>query len=136
MKSWLLPALVTVLLYGLWSYFPKLSVKYLSPSNAVIYEVIGSMIFGAIAIGLMGFNLQYHPKGAIYGMITGFCLVLAGYTYLVAASRGPIALVSAVSALYPMVTLILAALLLGETITIKQGCGILLAIVSVILMAS
>jgi drug/metabolite transporter (DMT)-like permease len=35
-----------------------------------------------------------------------------------------------------MVTLILAALLLGETITIKQGCGILLAIVSVVLMAS
>ncbi len=136
MKTWLLPALVTVLLYGLWSFFPKLSVKYLSPSNAVIYEVIGSMIFGAIAIVLMGFNLQYHPKGALFGMITGFCLVLAGLTYLVAASRGPVALVSAVSALYPLVTLILAALLLGETITFKQGCGIVLAVFSVILMAS
>ncbi len=136
MKSWLLPALVTVLLYGLWSYFPKISVRYLSPSSAVVYEVIGSMIFGAIAIMLMGFNLQYHPKGAFFGLLTGFCLVLAGFTYLVAASRGPIALVSAVSALYPLVTLILAALLLGETITIKQGCGIALAIVSVILMAS
>ncbi|MCG3202543.1 MAG: hypothetical protein NFCOHLIN_02426 [Gammaproteobacteria bacterium] len=136
MKSWLLPALVTMLLYGLWSYFPKLSVRYLSPSNAVIYEVMGSMIFGVIAIALMGFNLQYHPKGAFFAMITGFCLVLAGFIYLVAASRGPIALVSAVSALYPMVTLILASLLLGETVTIKQGCGIVLAIVSVVLMAS
>lgn len=136
MKTWLLPALVTVLLYGLWSFFPKLSVKYLSPSNAVVYEVLGSMIFGAIAIVLMGFNLQYHPKGAAFGMITGFCLVLAGFTYLVAASRGPVALVSAVSALYPLVTLILAALLLGETITFKQGCGIVLAVFSVILMAS
>ena len=136
MKTWLMPALITVFLYGLWSFFPKLSVRYLSPSNAVIYEVIGSMVFGAIAIALMGFNLQYHPKGAIFGMLTGFCLVLAGFTYLIAASRGPVALVSSVSALYPMVTLVLAALLLGETITIKQGCGILLAIVSVILMAS
>jgi transporter family protein len=136
MKTWLLPALVTVLLYGLWSFLPKLSVKYLSPSNAVIYEVLGGMIFGAIAIVLMGFNLQYHPKGAVFGMVTGFCLVLAGFTYLVAASRGPVALVSAVSALYPLVTLILAALLLGETITFKQGCGIVLAVFSVILMAS
>jgi transporter family protein len=130
------PALITVFLYGLWSFLPKLSVRYLSPSNAVIYEVIGSMVFGAIAIALMGFNLQYHPRGAMFGMLTGFCLVLAGFTYLIAASRGPVALVSSVSALYPMVTLVLAALLLGETITIKQGCGILLAIVSVILMAS
>jgi bacterial/archaeal transporter family protein len=135
MKSWLAPAIVTVFLYGLWSFLPKLSVKYLSPSSAVLYEVLGSMIFGAIAIAMMGFQVQFHPRGALFAIATGFCLVLAGLTYLIAASRGPVALVSTVSSLYPVVTLVLASLLLGETITLRQGCGIALAIISVVLMA-
>lgn len=135
MKDWLLPSILTVLLYGLWSFFPKLTVRDLSPSSAVLYEVLGSIIFGAIALVIMGFQVQFHPRGALFGILTGFCLVLAGFTYLVAASRGPVALVATVSSLYPVITLVLASLVLGETITIRQGCGIVLAVISVVLMA-
>ena len=63
-----------------------------------------------------------------YGQSTGFDIT--------AVSKGPVTLVATVSALYPVVSIALANFFLHETVTLRQGVGIALALLSMILVAA
>lgn len=39
MRGWLLNLLITLVCFGLWAFLPKVSVKYIDPQSALIYEV-------------------------------------------------------------------------------------------------
>jgi len=136
MSNWLIPALLSALFYGLWSFFPKITLKYVGVYSAIIYEVAGALVVGVLILAAGGQKLDVNAKGMLFGGLAGFCALAGGLSYLIAAGRGSIALVATVSALYPIVTLILAALLLGETVTLKQGVGIALALVAIYLVSS
>jgi transporter family protein len=56
--------------------------------------------------------------------------------FIWAANKGPISIVSTVSALYPVVAIILAALFLREVISARQAVGIGLAILSIFLLTA
>lgn len=56
--------------------------------------------------------------------------------YLVAVSKGPLALVAPITALYPVGAIILGLIFLGEAITAKQGLGIGLSLVAIYLIST
>ncbi|MGQ0658507.1 MAG: EamA family transporter [Chromatiales bacterium] len=136
MANWLAPALLSALFYGLWSFFPKITLKYVGVYSAIIYEVAGALIVGVIVLSAGNHKLDVDARGMLFGGLAGFCALAGGFSYLIAAERGNIALVATVSALYPIVTLLLAALLLGEVVTLRQGIGIALALVAIYLVSS
>jgi transporter family protein len=41
MKAWRLPTAGTFFCWGLWSFIPKITTRYIDPKSAIIYEVIG-----------------------------------------------------------------------------------------------
>jgi transporter family protein len=55
--------------------------------------------------------------------------------YLFAVSRGPVTIISTVTALYPILAVLLAYLFLNEPISVKQGLGILLGPVAIVLIS-
>ncbi len=136
MEKWLLYSLLALFIYGLWGFFPKLAVTYIRPLSALVYEILGAIAVGIIALIITGFRLDYHPKGIIYAFLTGFCGMLGTLFFLAAAKQGRISIVVSMTALYPLITIILAAIFLKEPLTIKQIAGMALALAAILLMSS
>ena len=53
--------------------------------------------------------------------------------FFAAASRGKISVVVSMTALYPIITIILAAIFLHEPITVQQVLGMLCAVAAIVL---
>ena len=54
MMGWKLPAFGVFLAWGLWSFVPKLTVRYIDPRSAAVYESLGALL---VALGIC-FSLQ------------------------------------------------------------------------------
>lgn len=135
MRHWLLPTFGAFILWGLWSFIPKITTRFLTPKSAVLFEVLGGMVVAVAVLASMRFKPDVHPLGVVLALTTGFLGFLGALFFLYAASRGPISLVAVLSALYPVITVLLSVILLKEVITMKQWLGIALGLVSMILIA-
>ncbi|UBF25278.1 EamA family transporter [Kovacikia minuta CCNUW1] len=136
MKEWMLPTFGAFLCWGLWGFIPKITTRYLDPKSAIVFEVLGGICLAIITLFSLHFQPATHSKGVPLAMLTGMLGFLGAFCFLNAVSRGPVALVATLSALYPVVSVILAILVLGESITVRQGIGIGLAILSMMLVAA
>ena len=135
MANWFLPALLALFIYGFWGFFPKLAVNYIDPQSALIYEVAGAMLVGLVALVMMGFQPEYHPKGALFAALTGVAGMVGTLCFFAAASRGKISVVVSMTALYPLISIILAVLILKEPITLKQISGMACALLAIFLLS-
>ncbi|HLC71605.1 MAG TPA: EamA family transporter [Candidatus Nanoarchaeia archaeon] len=134
-KEWFVFAILALIMWGLWGFFPKLSTNYINPKSALVYEVLGSVIVGVIIFFLVGFKPEVHPKGIIFALLTGIAATLGTLFFLYAVSRGKASTTVVITALYPLITIMLALLILHEPISLKQGIGMLLALAAIILVA-
>ncbi|MBA3002708.1 MAG: EamA family transporter [Desulfurivibrio sp.] len=134
MESWLAPACVALIIYGLWGFFPKLAVTYINPVSALIYQVAGAMLVGLATLFWVGFQPETHPKGILFAVLTGVSGVLGTLFFFAAASRGKISVVVSMTALYPIITILLAAVFLREPVTAKQIMGMLCAVAAIVLL--
>ena len=134
MTGWKLPAFGVFIAWGLWSFVPKITVRYIDPRSAAVYEALGTIVVALGLLWAMQFRLQSHPTGVALALLTGMLGLLGALCFLVAVNRGPVSLVTMLSALYPVLTVSFAVIFLGESITLRQGCGMLLALVSMILI--
>ncbi len=71
MKEWILPTVGTFICWGLWSFIPKITTKYIDPKSAVVYEVIGGIVLSIFVLGFMNFRLETHPKGIALAGLAG-----------------------------------------------------------------
>lgn len=135
MKDWLIFSLLALLLWGLWGFFPKLASNYISSKSFLIYDIIGTVAIGVIVLFVTGFKLETHNLGITYGILAGIAGTLGLLFFLFAISKGKVSIIAPLTALYPVVTILLAFLILKEPITLKQGIGIVLALVSILLLS-
>ncbi|HEX9714875.1 MAG TPA: EamA family transporter [Desulfurivibrionaceae bacterium] len=134
MESWLIPASAALIIYGLWGFFPKLAVTYINPASALIYEVAGAMLVGLLTLFWVGFQPETHPKGILFAVLTGVAGMLGTLCFFVAASRGKLSVVVSMTALYPLITILLAAIFLREPVTAKQILGMVCAVAAILLL--
>ena len=136
MKQWLLPTFGAFVLWGLWSFIPKITTKYISPKSAILFEVLGGMLIAIIVLFSLKFKPDIHPKGVLLAITTGILGFAGALCFLYAASKGPISLIAVLSALYPVIAIVLAMIFLNESISIKQGLGIVLGLGAMILVTT
>jgi len=136
MDNWILTSFLALLIYGLWGFFPKLAVSYISPQSALVYETLGAMLIGFLALFLVDFRPDVQPKGILFAILTGCAGMLGTLFYFAAASRGRISVVVALTAVYPVVTIILAWVVLREPATVKQIAGMAFALVAIVLLST
>jgi bacterial/archaeal transporter family protein len=136
MKDWMLPTLGAMLCWGVWGFVPKLTTRYLSPQSAVIYEVVGAIGLAVMVLISLKFQPDFHPMGIFLAIITGMLGFLGAFCFLNAVTTGPVTLVATISALYPVISVLLAVAFLHESITLRQGFGIALALAAVVLVAA
>ncbi len=136
MKAWILPTIATVICWGFWSFIPKITTRYIDPKSAVVYEVIGGIFLSVVVLATMKFQLQAHPKGIILAASAGLLGFIGALCFLYAVSKGPVSIIAPLSALYPILAVILAIVFLNEALTVKQGVGIVFAVVAVVLVST
>jgi transporter family protein len=135
-KPWLVYTLISIVLWGLWGFFPKLAVQHINASSAAVYEILGAIPLAILLAGNAQFRLDTHPRGVLFAVATGMIGFVAAFCFLKAVTTGPVTLVVGLSSLYPALTLLLAIFLLQETLSLRQGFGLALAIVAAALLAS
>jgi transporter family protein len=135
MKDWFIFAMLALVLYGLWGFFPKIASNYIGPKSILIYETIGAVLVGILVLFLLSFKVEINSSGALFGILTGIAATAGTLFFLFALTKGKVSVIVTTTALYPLVTIILAFLILKEPITPKQGIGMVLALIAMALMA-
>jgi len=136
MQSWFLWTILSLVTFGFWGFFPKLAVQYINPQSALIFQVLGGVLVGIIVMAMVGLRPETHPLGILFALLTGITGVLGTLFYYSAASRGQISVVVSLTALYPLITILLAIIFLHETLNLKQVVGLGFAIGAIVLLAS
>ena len=135
MRHWLLPALSAFTCWGIWAFLPKITTRYVGPNSAIVYEVLGGVVVAAVMLIALGPRLEWDMRGAGLAFVTGVLGVVGALGYLFAVMRGPVTLIATLTALYPILTLLLAYAFLHEPLTLRQGVGVVLALVAIVLIA-
>jgi bacterial/archaeal transporter family protein len=136
MNTWLLPTLGSMICWGIWGFLPKLTTQFLPPRSAIIYEVGGGVLFSVALMVVLQFRPAVHPIGIPLAIVTGLFGFLGAFCFLNAVMTGPVTLVATVSALYPVISVVLAMVFLHESITLRQGLGVALALIAMLLVAA
>ena len=130
-RAWLVNALATVVLWGVWGAFSSVSSRHGFPDTLVYCVWALTMIPPAlIVLRQSGWKLDRSPRAIGYGAAIG--LLGAGGQMLLfyAVTRGPAYLIFPIISLSPVITIALSFLLMGER-TGKLGLiGILLALLA------
>jgi transporter family protein len=134
--NWLASASLALLSFGLWGLFTKLSVLHIDAKSALVFQTLGVLIIGIITAGMLGYKPEVNMKGVSFSILTGIAYGVGCLFYFVAASKGKIITVVTFTALYPLITIILAFILLKENVSFKQCLGIGLALISIAMMSS
>ena len=90
-----------------------------------------------VALLIVGLRQEWRVPRSLWPALLGVGTMdmAATAVYLVAIAIGPLAIASILASLYPVVTTVLAALLLRERVTPAHAAGILAAGVAVVLIA-
>lgn len=135
MKTWILPALTALILWGFWGFLPKVSTKYIDPKSALVYQAIGSIIVGLGVLVSIRDQIQWQTTGAFWALMTGLFGMLGSLFFLQAVSRGKVTAIVTMTALYPLISILLALIFLKEPFGLKQGLGVICALAALVLFS-
>ena len=133
--AWFVPAVAALMLWGVWGLFQKLATNQMTPRNVYLAAVLGMIVVALVVFAMSDVPLQMNARGVFLALLAGICSSLGGFLFLHAISRGKASVVIPFTALYPLVTIILSVTVLNETITARQGVGIVMALISMVLLA-
>lgn len=134
--NWLIFAVIAIVAWGVWGLLLKIAYNYVDWKQLFILTDVG------ILISTVVFYLYFRPSfanlsqtGVVLSIITGITGSIGALGFYLALNQGKISIAVPLTSLYPAVTILLALLILKEKITIIQGLGIGLALVSMFLMS-
>lgn len=137
-SPWLWPALLSLGVFGVWGLQSKIVSERISPEMNQILSTPGLLVVALLLRQKHGGTSQLRRAERMIGIgcafLTGVLGTIGNMTFYEALSEGKAAIVVPLTTLYPMVTLVLAALLLKETIKARQWAGILLAVTAILIL--
>jgi len=135
MKTWLIYSLVTFFCWGFSVFLPKLAFNHINAKSTFIFQGCGYFIIVSIVLIHAKFNIDANLKGAGIAMLAGAIGMVGLLSFLYAMSKGKASIVVLLTALYPLLTIILSFVILKEKISLTQGIGIILALIAVVLLS-
>lgn len=132
-EVWFLPSVIALTIWGVTGFLSKLALKTLPPLHLLVY---GALFFLTAAIFVQFFygRPEFHPTGVTLAICVGAAGSVGQLMFLLALRDGPLTYVAMISSLYPLIATVLAFVLLGEPLSMRQTAGIVLGIVSIILL--
>ncbi len=133
-SGFLLP-LAALVLWGVWSFLPKMAMQSMQPNSVLLYEAAGGVMVALPLLLFIKGGLSRNKKGISLVLFGSSLSIVAIFCYYIALRGGPVATVATITAMYPVVGVALARIFLKEKLTRWQWVAALLAMVSVYLLA-
>ena len=128
--------LITILGWGIGSYFYKTANSNIHPMMVSIIVTAFYVVWDTSAFLFIPFNKTINSTGVLYTLLGAFFMGGGSLAYFFALRNGQAGSTTVLTSMYPAVTVILAAIFLKESIGIKHGIGIALALTSFLLLSS
>ena len=132
---WLWYALLGIFLWGLWGFLSKIGSGAASPLQMQILFTLGML---PVAVGMllqMRWKLDRDRSGTTYGILCGVATGLGTLGYYAALREQNVSLVTPVTGLFPVLTVVLAFMVLRERLNKVQMGGMLLALASIVIFS-
>jgi drug/metabolite transporter (DMT)-like permease len=100
--------------------------------------VVRGVMGTAFVLALLATRAEWRIRPRLWPAVIFIAGVdmAANVSYLAASRAGPLTIAASLSSLYPVVTVILAAAVLRERVTLAQGVGVVVAGLSIVLIAA
>lgn len=131
---------LAVVAWGLGAVFDKLVLKYIQPTYAFYLRLFTMMILFFIILltktNLLISNLKTTPYQAyIYTSLSVFMAMSGVFAYLIAMNSDEASRIVPLSSTYPLITLIISVLFLGESFTYSKLIGTILIIAGIYIIS-
>ena len=136
LAPWFLYSVITVVAWGIVGLLQKLSTNHLSAESSLIWLVVGFVAMEPL----------FYPGRAVFhfstwnlaaALASGTLNALGAWALFAALkSGGKASIVSPLTALYPLVVILLVPFVLHESITKMQLAGVASALVAVVLLSA
>ena len=134
---WLLYAVGSALLAGLTSILAKCGIRKTDSTVATAIRTIIVLIFAWVmvfVVGSQGTIASIPARSLAFLGLSGLATGVSWLCYFYALQRGPIDKVVPIDKSSTVMTILLAALLLGESVTLTRGIGVVLIAAGTFLM--
>jgi transporter family protein len=135
MVTWLGFSLMAMGLWGLWGFFSKVASRQLPPQVVYLVAILGHLVVIAYLLAGPGLAIPWRPWDLAVALMAGICMAFGLLCFFWALSQGTAIVVVPLTALYPMITVLLCWLLLRESVSPRQLLGVGLAMLAVWLMS-
>lgn len=130
-RAWLVNALVTVVLWGVWGAFSGLSPQHGFPETLVYCVWALTMIPPALVVlAQAGWKLDRSPRAIAYGLAIGLLGAGGQMVLFYAVARGPAYLIFPIISLSPVITIAMSFVLMRERTGLLGALGIVLALLA------
>jgi len=133
---WLWYSAVTLVAWGIVGLLQKLSTNYISAESSLIWLVGGFLLLEPLLYpGLAVFH--YSRWNLTWALLSGVLNALGAWALFTALkSGGKASIVAPLTALYPLVVIMLVPFVLHESITRLQVVGVVCALIAVLLLSA
>jgi transporter family protein len=134
---WILPSLLAAISWGVWGLFGKLAGRELSPPGVFVVALAGQAILAVVAILIFRqkADIAWGSVSFFWALAAGLCGGTGTIFYYLALSKGEVSKAVILTAMYPVVTVVLSVLLLGERFNGRVALALCLSLVSVWLLS-
>ena len=131
--AWLVPTLAYVVTLGALGVTSKLALRTLQWQELVIWSA-GAYLLVAVVLLTVGGGSIHFETNFWWAALSAFIVVSSLILLYIALGNGEASKILPITAAYPAVTLIGAALFLSEDITIGKVAGMLLVLAGVVVL--
>ena len=136
-SAWLLFALIPIVLWGVCGLMQKLSTNYISARTSAIWFLLSFVPVAALILIYDPLRSDISARTWLLAAAVGFTLALGNLTILLAfSSGGKASIIAPLAGLYPLVSIPIAIVALGETIGWRESLGIGCALVAVVMLST
>jgi bacterial/archaeal transporter family protein len=133
--KWLPQAQLAFLSWGIFGFLSKIGSGHLSAEEMQVLFLCGTIPLILSALFKSRKKIETDRVGVIWALLTGIVASLGNVAYFAALHHGKASIIAPVTALYPLVSVALAALVLKERVNRFQFAGILMAVLAIFLLS-
>jgi len=133
---WFWYCILCVFCWAAWALFSKFGSREIPPETMQFLFTIGAVPIGLALLAARHGRLERSPRGITYGVLNGILSGLGGLSLFAAYHTGAnTAVITVATSLYPIITVLLAVVILRERLGLRQVLGLVFAGISIVIFS-
>lgn len=125
----------TLLAWGFWAFLPKLALQSMQPHSVIFYEALGNLFVAVPVLVYLRGRMVWHGRSVGVSLTISVMTAATFLLYFFALQNGPVPAIVTLTAMYPVVMILLARVFLKEKLNPVQWLAVALAVVAAFLLA-